>query len=134
MLRPGFLCVAALFVASCERGVASTTRPVEVIGLPTCKGAYARPIVVRLDRDRSLFEDAFSTHVRIDGSAQQATLVVPRLRMHATVRAGLCTATSVGTWDCEAASWLASTTVDLDSRAAPAKVTLPTFEAACSKR
>lgn len=134
MLRPGFLCVAALLAAACDRGVAGTTRPVEVRGLPACKTPYARPIVVRLDRDRSLFEDAFSTHVRVDGPAQLAALVVPRVRMHATVRAGLCTATSVATWDCEAATWLASTTVDLDSRSITAVVTLPAFEAACARK
>lgn len=123
---------AALFVAGCDRGVASSTRPVEIRGLPACKGHYLRPIVVRLDRDRSLFEDAFTTHVRID-TAAQTTLMIPRLRMHATVRAGLCQATSMATWDCEAATWLASTTVDLDARSSPAVVTLPSFEAACVK-
>jgi hypothetical protein len=139
MLRPGFLCAAALFSAGCDRGVATATRPVEIRGLPTCKGSFSRPIVIRLDRDRSIFEDPFSTHVRIDGpekagEKRSPALVVPRMRMRATVRVGLCSPTSVATWDCDAASWLGSTKVDLDARSTPVAVSLPTFESPCSHR
>lgn len=143
MLRPGHLCAAALLVVGCDRPSSgttpSTTRPVEIRGLPPCKGTFSRPIVLRLDRDRSIFEDRFSTHLRIDGPEKPGeklapVLVVPRQRMHATVRVGLCSPTSVATWDCEAASWLASTTVELDARATPVVVTLPTFESPCSRR
>ena len=52
------------------------------------------------------------------------TLTVPRQRMNATIRVGVCARTSVATWDCNAATWLASTTVRLDGKAAifPASV------------
>ncbi|MBI2388086.1 MAG: hypothetical protein HYV09_00595 [Deltaproteobacteria bacterium] len=142
MLRPrsapegARIVLSALLLSGCEPGPASTTRPVEVRGLPACppKSPYARPIVVRLDRDRALFEEAFTVMTRVDAPTATVALSVPRVRMRATVRAGLCAPTSVSTWDCAAATWVASTTVDLDARSTPVTVTLPAFQAACAGR
>lgn len=131
------LALAALWLAcssGCDRGIGATTRPVEVRGLPACpkKTTYVRPLVVRLDRDPSLFEDPFTTQVRVDQPEPKAALIVPRKRMRATVRVGTCTPTSIATWDCAAATWLATTSVDLDARAGVAEVAMPAFEVACA--
>ena len=118
--------VLVLVLAGCDRGVGPDTRPVVVNGLPGCppkSSYYARPLVVRFDRDRALFEEPFTTQTRVD-SPSVPTLTVPRMRMNATIRVGVCARTSVATWDCNAATWLASTTVHLDGKAAifPASV------------
>lgn len=135
MERPAF--AALLLVSSlsaCDRGVGPQQRTVEVRGLPSCppKTVYARPLVVRLDRDRALFDEPFSTQASVESSAIVA-LTVPRTRMHATVRVGICAPTSLATWDCAAASWVASTTLDLDARATTATVTLPRFDVPCGR-
>jgi hypothetical protein len=127
------LALVSVPTSGCDRGVGPDTRPVEVHGLPTCpsKSSYVRPLVVRFDRDRVLFEEAFSTQTRVD-TPSVPTLTVPRVRMKATIRVGLCARTSVATWDCSAATWLTSTTVSLDARAAVAVVTVPAASALCT--
>ncbi len=128
------LVAEAAGTAGCDRGIGATTRPVEVGGLPTCpsKTTYARPLVVRIDRDQSLFDEAFTTQIRVETPAPKVALEVPRQRMRATVRVGACAPTSIATWDCAAATWLASTRVDFDARAQVAEVAVPKFEAACA--
>jgi hypothetical protein len=136
MVRPRPCSIAAVFLLSaCDRGVGPTVRPLEVRGLPACppKTSYTRPIVVRVDRERALFDEAFTTQSRIDAPAAFASITVPRARMRITIRAGLCTPTSLATWDCAAATWLSTTTADLDGRASAASITLPAFEAPCSR-
>ncbi len=125
--------VAALLLLGCDRGVGPSTRPLEVRGLPRCpaRATYQRPIVVRVDRERALFDEPFSTHTRVDAPTALVALTLPRTRMRLTVRAGLCMPTTLATWDCAAATWLASTTLDVDSRATAATLTLPEFEAPC---
>jgi len=136
MLRPRPCSIAAtlLLCASCDRGVGPSVRSLEVRGLPTCpsRSTYARPIVVRVDRERALFDEAFTTQTRVDAPANVITITLPRTRMRVTVRVGLCTATSLGTWDCAAASWLASANLDLDGRPTPTSLMLPGFDAPCS--
>jgi hypothetical protein len=117
-VRFGLLVLALASCERCDRGVGPETRPVLVNGLPGCppkSSYYARPLVVRFDRDRALFEEPFDTQTRVD-SPSIPTLTVPRQRMKATIRVGLCTKTSVATWDCNAAQWLVSTSVHLDGR------------------
>ncbi len=125
---------AILLLSACDRGAGSTTRALEVRGLPTCPGrsTYARPIVVRVDRERSLFDEPFTTQTRVDAPATVVAISLPRTRMRVTVRVGLCASTSVGTWDCAAATWLGSANADLDARASAASLMLPTFEAPCT--
>lgn len=129
------LLLAAFLVpaSGCERGVVPDTRAVEVRGLPGCppKQYYARPLVVRFDRDRALFEESFTTQTRVD-SPSVPTLTVPRKRMHATIRVGLCAQTSLATWDCSAATWLTSTTIDLDGRSTVFPALVPGATAACT--
>jgi len=141
MLRPRPCSIATLLLCaatgscanSCGRGVGPEVRSLEVRGLPRCppRATYERPIVVRVDRERALFDEPFSTQMRVESPANFVSLSVPRARMRVTVRAGLCVPTSLGTWNCAAATWLATASVDLDSRATPAGVALPEFEAAC---
>jgi hypothetical protein len=136
MLRPRpCSIVATLLVCGCDRGIGPSTRALEIQGLPSCppKTTYSRPIVVRVDRERALFDEAFTTQSRVDAPAPTATIMVPRARMRVTIRAGLCTPTSLATWDCAAATWLSTTTADLDARASPAPIKLPAFEVACSR-
>jgi len=136
MIRPRPCSIATLLlVASCDRGVGPAVRPLEVRGLPSCptKTTYARPIVVRVDRERALFDEPFTVQTRIDTPVAAASISIPRTRMRVTVRAGLCAPTSLGTWDCAAATWLSTTNADLDSRASAATVTLPDFEAPCAR-
>jgi hypothetical protein len=125
----------ALAAAACDRG-GSTTRPLRVRGVPLCpRGvSYARPIVLRVDRDRSLFEDAYSTERTLDTPppTHDASLDVLRVRMKVTVRLGICAETSLATWDCNAASWVATTTTTLDTRADAMDVTLPPSEVPCA--
>lgn len=132
-LRPCSL-VAALVLFGCDRGVGPSTRPLEVHGLPRCpaRSTYARPIVVRVDRERALFDEPWSTQQRVEVPTSVVALMLPRTRMRLAVRAGLCAPTSLATWDCAAATWLSATTVDVDGRASPVTVTLPEFEAPCS--
>ena len=122
----------ALAAFACD-GVGPDTRAVEVRGLPSCppKSFYARPLVVRFDRDRAVFEESFTTQTRVD-SPSIPTLTVPRKAMRATIRVGVCSRTSVATWDCSAATWLTSTTVTLDRRMPPVVVTLPATSVACT--
>jgi hypothetical protein len=111
----------------------STTRLVEIRALPGCpkRSGYERPLVVRLDRERSLFDDPFSVQQRLDAPVPIVALTVPRRPMRASVRIGTCTKTSLATWDCAAARWLASTSVDLDGRASPASLDLPAISVPC---
>jgi len=129
------LVVLAMSLAACDRG-GSTTRPLRIKGVPLCpKGvSYARPIVLRLDRDRSLFEDAYSAQRTLESppATHEATLEVVRARMKVTVRLGICAETSLATWDCNAASWLATTTATLDTRSNAFEVTLPAAEVPCA--
>lgn len=130
-LFPAALCALAL--VGCDRGVGPETRGVEVLGLPACpsKQHYARPLVVRFDRDRALFEEPFTTQTRVD-TPSIPTLTVPRARMRATIRVGVCARTSVATWDCNAATWLQSVSVNLDSRAVVTKVTISAVSHPCT--
>ena len=126
---------AAVTLLACDRG-GSTTRPLRIKGVPLCpKGvSYARPIVLRVDRDRSLFEEAYTAQRTLDAPppTHEATLEVMRARMKVTLRLGVCAETSLGTWDCNAASWVATTTTTLDTRADVMEVTLPTAEVPCA--
>ena len=109
-------------------------RTLVVHGLPICTkhAAYARPLVMRLDRDASIFEEPYSTKAMVSGeTAPDAAMKISRQRMRVTLRAGLCTATSLGTWDCAAPSWLAATTLSLDDSSEPFDATLPPFEVTC---
>ncbi len=130
----GLVHALALVASACDRGIGPTTRSVVVHGLPTCPGKtrYTRPIVVRLDRERALFEEPWSTQTRVDAPASDVTLTVPRARMHTTLRFGLCVATALATWDCAAATWLDSAPLTLDGRASNADVTSPKLEVECA--
>jgi hypothetical protein len=149
-LRPGLAIVAAIAIAipacpsACDRTVgAGTTRALVLHGLARCPRnvRFERPVVVRVDRDRSIFEDAYSAQVSIerpeptDGKGhvtQPATLLVARQRMRVTLRIGLCVATSLGTWDCAAPSWLGSEQLTLDARDQPFDVELPRADVPCA--
>jgi hypothetical protein len=126
------VCTVAL--AACDRGIAPTTRAIVARGLPTCSAheSYQRPLVLRLDRDRSLFDEAFTAHEIAYAPQPSVSIVVPRTHMRATLRIGTCAPTSVGTWDCNAATWLASAPIELDSKSAQAEVTLPAVTAPCA--
>ncbi|MGZ3424907.1 MAG: hypothetical protein ACXVEE_44020 [Polyangiales bacterium] len=128
------LLLATALLAACDRGIAATSRKVVARGLPACpaREAYSRPIVLRIDRDRSLFDEPMTAHEIVYGPAASASIVVPRTRMKATLRIGSCALTSVATWDCNAASWLASTPIELDGRSADAEVQLPAVSVPCS--
>lgn len=128
----GLFALALACLDGCDRGVGPETRPVEVLGLPACaKGHYVRPLVVRFDRDRVLFEESFTTQTRVD-TPSVPTLTVPRTRMKATIRLGVCARTSVATWDCSAATWLTSTTMNLDARSTVASVKVPPASMPCT--
>lgn len=122
------LVLAALVAAGCERPT-TTTRPLHVLGVPHCPrgGPFARPLLLRVDRERALFEDAYTTEVTVDAvsTGRDATLPVARARMKVSLRVGLCGATSLGTWDCAAPTWLTAVPVLLDARAGAFDVTLP---------
>lgn len=134
----------AMTVCACDRSVgAGATRLLVLQGLARCPRnvRYERPIVVRVDRDRSLFEDAYSAQLtieRLDASATKGnvtpspTLAVARQRMRVTLRVGLCVATSLGTWDCAAPTWLGTTQLTLDARDKPLEVALPTVDVPCA--
>lgn len=126
------LLLGALVLCACD-GVGPETRAVTVHGLPACpaKSFYARPLVVRFDRDRALFDESFTTQTRVD-SPSIPTLTVPRRAMRATIRVGFCARTSVATWDCSAATWLASTSVTVDRGTQPFLVTVPSASAPCT--
>jgi hypothetical protein len=51
--------------------------------------------------------------------------------MRLTLRVGICTPTSLATWDCAAPSWAASLPVDTDARATPIELRLPKVPVAC---
>jgi len=124
----------AALASSCDRP-GSSTRVLHVQGVPVCaRGvAYARPIVLRLDRDRSLFESEYTlTHGIAPSPAGVAEIDVARMRMKATLRLGVCNETSLSTWDCNAASWVAETTLTLDDRTEPAEVTMPPADVPCA--
>jgi hypothetical protein len=130
------LAIAATLLA-CDRTVgAGATRSLVLHGLARCPRnvRFERPVVVRVDRDRSLFEDAYSAQVTLerpeptDGKGkvtQPATLPVARQRMRVTLRVGLCVATSLGTW-------LASAQLTLDARDKPLDVDLPAADVPCA--
>jgi len=124
-----------LVVVACDR-VGAATRPLRVRGIPLCPHGvtYARPIVLRVDRDRALFEEAYSTQKTLDAPppAHEATIDVARTRMKVTVRVGICAATSLATWDCNAASWVGSGVLALDAKSTPAEVTLEVKDVPCA--
>lgn len=122
-----------LLLAGCARP--SGTRELRVEGLPTCpKGqGYARALVVRVDRERSLFDDAYAEERRLDGPTAAPVFAVPRGRMTAVVRVGLCTPTSLGTWDCKAATWVAEQRIVLDGGTKAAVATMPKVPVGCSR-
>lgn len=132
-LRPCSL-VAAIALFGCDRGVGPNARSLEVHGLPRCpaRSAYTRPIVLRVDRERTLFDEPYRTQQLVQTPTAVVALSVPRTRMRLTVRAGLCAPTSLATWDCAAATWLSTTTIDVDARATPFAVTLPELEVPCT--
>ncbi len=121
-----------LLAAGCDRGVAGS-RLVHFTNLPACPAgaAYERPLVVRLDRDPALFEDAWTAQLVLAAPTDPAQLELPRRRMRLTLRAGLCPPTSIGTWDCAAPSWLASSGFDADARAATLEQPLPKTTVSC---
>lgn len=129
------VCVAAIVCASCDRP-GGATRPLRVRGIPVCsKGVrYARPLVVRIDRDRALFEEEYSMQKTIESPppTRDTTLDVARMRMKATVRVGICAETSLATWDCNAASWVGVSTIALDAKANEAEVTIEAKEVPCA--
>src|SRR5262249_1401576 len=129
------LVVLAMSLVACDRG-GSTTRPVRLKGVPLCpRGvSYARPIVLRLDRDRSLFEDAYTAQRILESppATHEATIEVLRARMKGTRRLGICAEPSLATWDCNAASWVATTTATLDTRSDAFDVRLPPAEVPCA--
>jgi len=130
--------------AACDRSAgAGATRLLVLHGLARCPRnvRFERPIIVRVDRDRSLFEDAYGAQVTIerpeqtDGKGivtQPLTLTVARQRLRVTLRIGLCVLTSLGTWDCAAPTWLASEQLTLDARDQPMDVQLPKADVPCA--
>lgn len=126
--------VAFALLAACDRP-GSTVRPLHV-RVPICPQGigYARPIVLRIDRDRALFEEAYSTQTILSAppSTHEASIDVARAHMKVTVRLGVCAETSLGTWDCNAASWVASQSFALDTRADAMSVVLPAAEVPCA--
>lgn len=119
--------------AGCDRAIATSTRTV-LVHAPSCGSAetYARPLVVRLDRERALFDEPWTTEARVDTPPKgPVAIVVPRTRMKIRVRIGACLATSLGTWDCAAASWLGSASADLDARSSPVEITAPKADVGC---
>jgi hypothetical protein len=128
----GVATAACALSIACDRS--GGTRRLTLRGLPTCPRnvAYARPIVVRVDRDRSVFEDAYTAQITFDRPIAVGALDVLRQRMKATIRVGLCISTSLGTWDCAAPTWLGSETLTLDGRDRPFDVDLPPSEAPCA--
>jgi hypothetical protein len=127
------LLFATALLAACDRGIAPNSRKIVARGLPTCRAreTYARPIVLRVDRDRSLFDDPVTAQEIVYAPSPSASIVVPRTRMKATLRMGSCTLTSVATWDCAAATWLASEAIELDGRSSDAEVQLPVVSVPC---
>src|ERR1700704_4449626 len=112
--------IAALLLgAACDRSPSGATRTLRRRGLPLCaRGvAYARPVVVRLDRDAAIFEEKYSTSTTLEGGHPTANMSVVRERMRRTVRVGLCRPTSLATWDCRAATWVSTRELSLDARA-----------------
>ena len=112
------------------------TREVRVDGLPTCpKGkGYARKVVVRLDRDRSLFDEAVMRTATFElPPPASPILTVPRGRMLMTLRAGLCAPTSLGTWDCNAVLWLSSQQLQFDGGKGAYVARLPALAIDCTR-
>ncbi len=124
----------ALALTACDRGGDGEVRVLRVRALPLCnKGVgYARPVVVRIDRDAALFEEKWSNSVIAEGHSSSVTIPVLRKRMKATVRLGFCAATSLATWDCTAASWQWSQAVVLDARADVMDLDLPPLQVPCA--
>ena len=127
------LLLTVLVTAGCDRS-AGEMRTLRLKGMPLCpRGVgYTRPVVVRLDRDPALFEDRYTVSTTLEGGAPTASLTVPRLRMKATLRVGLCAATSLATWDCAAATWIATAPVTLDGRSDVTDVELPQLAVPCA--
>ena len=146
MRAAAFVIATAIATApcACDRSVgAGATRLLVLHGLARCPRnvRYERPVVVRIDRDRSLFEDAYDAQLTIErldlspakgGGTPSPTLVVARQRMRVTLRMGLCVSTSLGTWDCAAPTWLASEQLTLDARDQPVEVALPPADLPCA--
>lgn len=126
------IAVAVAPAFGCDRDVPGT-RFVHFGNLPTCASgaAYARPLVVRLDRDPALFEEAWTSRLVLAAPTDPAQLELPRRRMRLTLRVGLCPPTSIGTWDCAAPSWLGSGAFDTDTRAATVEQPLPKIVVSC---
>lgn len=121
-----------LCVIGCEQSVRGT-RTLRFVELPACpQGApYERPIVVRLDRERSLFDDPWSAQLVLTGPTDPSQLELPRRRLRLTLRVGVCAPTSLATWDCATPAWATSQTLDVDARANPLEVKLPKVPVAC---
>jgi hypothetical protein len=141
-MRPG-TCVARraaaiallavlLSTLACEQAVPGT-RTLRFVGAPSCaQGApYERPIVVRLDRERSLFDEPWSAQLVLTGPTDPSQLELPRRRLRLTMRVGVCAPTSLATWDCAAPAWASSLPLDVDTRATPIEVKLPKVPVAC---
>ncbi len=125
------LSMLPLLAGGCERAVGE--RPLRLVGLPGCPAgaSYQRPLVVRLDRERALFEDAWTAQLTLTTANDPAELRLPRRAMRLTLRVGACTATSLGTWDCAAPTWLATDAFEADARAAPVERALPKVTVSC---
>ncbi len=134
MSRVAHALALALALTACEKP--SGTRAIVLRGVPRCLRdvAYARPIVIRLDRDRAVFEDPYTTQLMLEmpPTLDAATLTIARQRMRATLRVGACVKTSLGTWDCAAPTWISTTTLALDQRDVPVEVTLPKTVVECA--
>lgn len=124
--------LAGALLVGCEEA-AHGTRALRFVGAPPCpQGApYERPIVVRLDRDRSIFDEPWTAQLVLSGPADPAQLELPRRRMRLTLRVGVCSPTSLATWDCAAPAWAASQPLETDARAAPIEVKLPKVPVVC---
>jgi hypothetical protein len=126
------LALASAPAVGCDRDVPGT-RLVHFGNLPACApgAAYERPLVVRLDRDPALFEEAWTAQLVLAAPTDPAQLELPRRRMRLTLRVGLCPPTSIGTWDCAAPTWLGSGAFDTDTRAATVEQALPKIGVSC---
>jgi hypothetical protein len=131
--RAATIALALVAVGACDRD-APGTRLVHFTNLPACGAgaAYARPLVVRLDRDPALFEEAWTGRLVLAAPTDPAQLELPRRHMRLTLRVGLCPPTSIGTWDCAAPTWLGSGAFDTDTRAATLEQPIPKLAVPCA--
>lgn len=128
-----FVLGSGLLGSGCARPTG--TRDLRVEGLPTCpKGqGYARAVVVRVDRERSLFDEPYSKEVRLEAPGVPPVFAMPRGRLQAIVRVGTCTPTSLGTWDCKAATWLSTQQIALDGGQKPWVLHVPPVAVGCAR-